>query len=142
MLLALFAASAILAADPSYVRVTARFVPPPTAGTDGAIAVTLSPLATGIVVNETPAPRLKLDPAQAVLIDKQPARPAGTGPLDPSQAKYLDPRLPVLFPVALAPAAPHGTRAVRADVTYYYCSKSEGWCRKGVSEIAVDVSVP
>jgi hypothetical protein len=104
--------------------------------------VTLTPVLPGIVVNEQPAPRLKLDPAQVVLVDRQPPRAPSTAPIDPSQARYLDPRVPVRFPVALAAGAPRGTHAVRASVTYFYCSKSEGWCRKGTGEISVDVTVP
>ena len=94
-----------------------------------------------LVGNEKPAPRLSFDPTQTVLLDKQPPRTASGGEADPSQAKYLDPQVPVRFPVAIAPGAPHGTHTVRGTVTFYFCSKAEGWCKKGVSEIAVDVTV-
>jgi hypothetical protein len=124
------------------VSVNARFLPPVSANGAAAIAVTLAPKDTTIVVNERPAPRLSLDPAQTVLVDKQPPRLSSGAPVDPSQARYLDPRIPVRFPVALAPSAPSGTHVVKGSVTFYYCSKSEGWCKKGTSEIAVDVTVP
>jgi len=56
---------------------------------------------------------------------------------------YLFPlALPLVFPVAIAKGAPKGTQSVAATVTYFYCSKREGWCRKGNSEIAVTVNVP
>ena len=129
------------AAAASQVGVGARFLPPASPGADAAISVTFAPQEPGIVVNEKPAPRLSLDPAQTVLLDKQPPRTASGGEADPSQAKYLDPQVPVRFPVAIAPGAPHGTHTVRGTVTFYFCSKAEGWCKKGVSEIAVDVTV-
>ena len=31
---------------------------------------------------------------------------------------------------------------VKGTVTYFYCSKREGWCRKGTSEVAFTVAVP
>lgn len=124
------------------VAVEAIFVPPAKPGAEAAIAVTLTPEADGIVVNEKPAPRLSLEPTQAVLVDKQPPRAPGSGAADPSQAKYLDPQVPVRFSVALAPGAPRGTHLVRGQVAFFYCSKTEGWCKKGASEIAVNVPVP
>jgi hypothetical protein len=128
-------------ASASQVGVEAIFVPPPKGGAEAAIAVTLTPEADGIVINEKPAPQLGLDPLQTVLVDKQPPRAAGSGESDPSQAKYLDPLVPLRFPVAIAPGAARGTHMVRGTVTFYYCSKVEGWCKKGTSAIAVNVSV-
>ena len=58
------------------------------------------------------------------------------------EAKYLDTTVPRPFPVLLKAGAPAGTHAVKASVTYFYCSKSEGWCRKGTSDVAFDVRVP
>jgi hypothetical protein len=125
----------------SQVGVEATFLPPAKPCADAAIAVTLTPEADGIVINEKPAPRLSLDPAQTVLVSKQPPRAAGTAEVDPSQAKHLDPQVPVRFPVVVVPSTPRGTHTVRGTVTFFYCSKVEGWCRKGTSEIAVNVSV-
>jgi hypothetical protein len=31
---------------------------------------------------------------------------------------------------------------VKGNVTYFYCSKREGWCRKGTSEVTFVVNVP
>jgi hypothetical protein len=105
--------------------------------------VTFSPRDPQIRVNEEPAPRLKLDPAQGVLVDRQPPRDTGAAPaFDPATAKSLDPVTPVRFPVALAPNAPKGTHAVKASVTYFYCSKKDGWCRKSTTDVEVTVRVP
>ena len=132
----------LAAATTSQVGVEAIFVPAAKAGADAAIAVTLTPEAAGIVVDERPAPRLSLDPLQTVLLDKQPPRAANAGEADPSHPRYLDPSVPVKFPVAVAPGAPRGTHMVHGSVTFYFCSKVEGWCKKGTGEIAVSVSVP
>jgi hypothetical protein len=31
---------------------------------------------------------------------------------------------------------------VKASVSYFYCSKTEGWCRKGQSDLEFAVLVP
>jgi hypothetical protein len=99
------------------------------------VAVTFVPRDPDVKINEEPEPRLKLDPAQAVLVDKQ-RPPSGTvKSYDPDTAAYLDLSRPVSFPVALAKGAPKGRRTVTATVTYFYCSKREGWCRKGTTEV-------
>jgi hypothetical protein len=129
---------------PAYVKVTASYLPP-ARGAEPAIAVTFSPVDANIRVNEDPAPRLKLDPAQEVLADKPPAagarRPAAPAP-GPGQYQYLDTALPVTFPVKMGARAARGDHTVKATVTYFYCSKSEGWCRKGTADVDVPVRIP
>lgn len=134
MLLALALA---LGVDSAQVAVDAVYVPA-TRVAPASISVTLQPADPAVHVNERPAPRLKLDPDQVVLLDKQPAAKAGD---DGPEAGYLDPAFPVLFPVALKAGAPHGTHDIRGTVTYFYCSKTEAWCRKGKAEITVPVAV-
>jgi hypothetical protein len=134
--------AAAFAAGPRHFIVTASFVPPAKAGSDGAIAVTFSPQDPEVYVNEEPAPRLKLDAAQSVLVDKQPPPPARVAAFDPETARYLAPKAPVRFPVALAPGATKGPQSVKATVTYFYCSKREGWCRKGATDVEVALTVP
>jgi hypothetical protein len=109
----------------------------------GTIAVIFKANDPDVVVNETPGPRLALDPAQTVLLDKQPPAPKGAmAPPEPQDGKYLDLSLPVVFPVAIAPGAAAGDRDVKAKLTYFYCSKREGWCRKGTAELEFAVKVP
>jgi hypothetical protein len=143
LLAALLAPCALVAAPPTHFDLSAVFLPAAKPGSDAAIAVTFLPRDPQIRVNEEPTPRLKLDAAQGVLVDRQPARDAGAAPaFDPATARSLDPMVPVRFPVALAPSAPKGTHAVKASVTYFYCSKKDGWCRKGTTDIEVTVRVP
>jgi hypothetical protein len=108
----------------------------------GFVAVTFKAADPDVVVNETPGPRLALDPAQVVLVDKQPPPRKGALAPDPQDGKYLDLTVPVVFPVALAPGASAGGHEVKAKVTYFYCSKRDGWCRKGTSDVAFAVKVP
>ncbi len=129
-----------LALLPDSVAVRAAFEPPATRGGDGAIVVTLTPKEPDIHVNENPAPRLRLAEGQAILIDKQPA-PSRPRPVDPAQAKYLDPAQPLRFAVAVAPKAPKGPADVGATLTFFYCSKTQGWCRKGTADVNVKVDV-
>lgn len=129
-----------LAAPPAYFDLTASFVPPAKPGGEGAIAVTFVAKDPAIHLNEEPAPRVRLDSAQKVLVDKQP--PARTAAVDPDTARYLDLRRPVRFPVAFAPGAPKGAQTVKATVVYFYCSSREGWCRRGSTDVEVAVTVP
>jgi hypothetical protein len=144
--LAALAASALLTAPPlaassKHFGVSAAFVPPAKAGASAKLDVTFTPYDPDVNVNEEPAPRLRLDPGQKVLVDKQPPPPARTPTFDPDSARYLDLALPVSFPVALAPDAPKGSHTLKASVTYFYCSKREGWCRKGTADLDVPVTV-
>ena len=123
----------------SYVSVNAEFVPAKS-GADAHVAVWLSPRDGDVHVNEEPAPRLKLEPEEAVLVDKQ--KPPARAPVyDAENPKYLDPALPVNLPVAIKPTAPKGRHTVKAKVTYFYCSKRDGWCRKGTDDVAFPVDV-
>ena len=140
--LLVFLLPAVLAQAGQHFTVRASFVPPAAKGADGSIAVTFTALDPDVHVNEEPAARLKLDEAQSVLVDKQKPAPSRTEAFDPEKARYLDLSAPVLFPVALAAQAPHGDQSVKATVTYFYCSKREGWCRKGTAALDVAVAVP
>ena len=134
--------SLALAAGPQHFSLTAKFEPPAKAGANASIAVIFTGTDPDIHINETPAPRLRLGAEQAVLLDKQAPAPDKIQPYDPATARYLDIALPVYFPVAIAQGAPKGAQSVPASVTYFYCSKREGWCRKGTTDVAVTVDVP
>jgi hypothetical protein len=140
--LALSLLSATLAAaGPQHFTLAAAFDAPRKPGANGAVAVTFTPLDPDVHVNETPAPRIKLG-ASDVLVDKQPPASEKLEPYDPDTAAYLDLALPVYFPVAIAKGAAKGAHEVPVSVTYFYCSKRAGWCRKGTSELSVPVNVP
>jgi len=124
------------------VNVTASWVPPAKAGASGAVAVTFDTKDPDVHVNRDPAPRLALDPDQRVLVDKQPPRARRGGSADVEAAGFYDTETPVTFPVAVSPAAPKGEHEVKGSVTYFYCSKRDGWCRKGTSEVEIPVAVP
>jgi hypothetical protein len=122
------------------VTVSATYMPP-VKGSEATVAVQFTPTDPAIRVNEDPAPRLALGADQQVLGEKarsdvKKPRPAG------GEAHYLDPAVPVAFPVLLKPGVGAGQHAVKASVTYFYCSKSEGWCRKGTADVSLDVHVP
>jgi hypothetical protein len=124
-----------------YFEVSAAFEPASRPGGDAAIVVSLAPLDPGVHVNERPEPRLALEPEQRVLVDKQQPPAARAATFDPDNARYLDPARPVRFAVAVAPTAPKGRQVVRAWVTYFYCSQTESWCRRGKDEVEVVVVV-
>ena len=124
-----------------HFAVSAAYVPPARPKATATVAVTFVANDPEVKINQEPAPRLKLDPEQDVLVDRQPP-PASRKGESPGEPRYLDTSLPVAFPVALSPKAPKGEQPVKGTVTYFYCSKREGWCRKGTSEVAFTVAVP
>ena len=128
------------ASSSSYVLVSAEFVPAAKPGADAHVALILTPRDGDIQVNEEPGPRLKLAADEPVLVDKQKV-PARAPVYDPENPKYLDPVLPVHLPVAVKPTAPKGRHLVQAKLTYFYCSKREGWCRKGTEDLEFAVQV-
>jgi hypothetical protein len=127
---------------PRYFELRASFVPATRAGTPSTLSVTFEPKESDVEVNETPAPRLRLDPEQRVLLDKQPTPDESRRAVDLANPRYLDTALPVTFPVALVPGAPKGRHDLKATVIYFYCSRRERWCRKGESDIDFSVTVP
>jgi hypothetical protein len=136
------APAVLLAAGPQHFTLTAAYQPPAKASANGAIALTFVATDPDVHINEAPAPRIKLDPVQSVLVDKQAPAPERVEAFDPEKAKYLDLSLPVIFPVAIARGAPKGAQTVLATATYFYCSKRAGWCRKGTTDVSVTVNVP
>lgn len=130
--------SAALAAAPRHFDVLAAFAPARVPSEPASVAVTFRALDPDVKVNETPAPRLKLDVAQGVLLDRQAPPPAQVPDYDPLTARYIDTSKPVHFPVAIAPGAPKGEQSVRGSVVFFYCSVREAWCRRG----SVDVEIP
>ena len=138
VILALAPAAALAATE--HFALSATYVPPSKPRAAATVAVTFIADDTDVKINQEPAPRLKLDPEQGVLVDRQP--PASRKGESGGEPKYLDTTLPVSFPVALSPNAPKGEQPVKGTVTYFYCSKREGWCRKGTSEVAFTVAVP
>jgi len=124
-----------------HFAVSAAYVPPARPKATATVAVTFVADDPEVKINQEPAPRLKLDPEQDVLVDRQPP-PASRKGESAGEPKYLDTSLPVAFPVALKAKAPKGEQPVKGTVTYFYCSKREGWCRKGTSEVAFTVAVP
>jgi len=127
---------------PRHFEVAAAFVPPMEPGRTGSVSVVFSPMDPDVHVNEEPAPRLKLSPRQAVLVDRQAPPPPRDPEFDPEKTRYLDIAKPLRFPVAFAPKAPKGKQEVDAKVVYFYCSKREAWCRRGTADIEFTVEVP
>lgn len=123
------------------VSVQASWVPPEKAGAAGAVSVVFDTKDPDVHVNRDPAPRLALDPDQRILVDKQPPRTRRGGSADVEAAGFYESGTPVTFAAAVSPGAPKGDHEVKGTVTYFYCSKRDGWCRKGTSEIEIPVAV-
>jgi hypothetical protein len=124
----------------SYVSLEATFQPAPKAGAPASIAVTFTSREPDVAVNQEPPPRLALDPAQTVL-SLRPVPSAKPRAQDPEAAHYLEPAIPYGFPVDVKPGTAPGEHAVKGTVTYFYCSRTAGWCRKGSAPVEVSVTV-
>ena len=123
-----------------HFEVEASFEAAAEPGESGAVAVRFVAFDPDVELNEVPAPRLKLDPDQQVLVERKSA--ATPPPLaDPGEPRYHDLSEPVRFSADPAPDAPAGFHAVGAEVVYFYCSKREGWCRRGSAEIEIPVQI-
>ncbi len=133
--------AAALALAARHFEVTATFAPAGKRAAPDSVAVTFRALVPDVRVNETPAPRLKLDLAQTVLEDRQAPASSEVPDYDPLTARYLDTAKPVLFPVAITPTAPKGTHEIGASVVYFYCSTREAWCRRGTADVLIPVTV-
>lgn len=138
----LFMPVAVAAGPHEHFDLLASFAPPEKTGENGAVAVSFRALDPDVKLNETPAPRLKLDLTQDVLIDHQAPPPRRIPTYDPLTATYLDLAEPVRFPVSISPTAPIGPQRVEAEVVFFYCSVREAWCRRGTADIEVEVTVP
>jgi hypothetical protein len=130
----------LAASGASDVSVEARYEPPAHAGGQALIVARLLPRNPDLRVNELPAPRLRLE-AGGVLVDRQPAPTPHVPLVDPEFAKYLDTSQPVRFAVEPDPKAAPGTYVVPASVSFAYCSKQQGWCKKGKERIEVSVTI-
>ena len=134
--------AAASAASGRHFDLLATFEPPKEPGGTGAVAVSFRALDPDLRLNETPAPRLKLDLLEAVLLDRQPPAPRRVPDFDPLTAKYLDISEPVRFDVAVDPSAASGTHTVQAKVVFFYCSVRAAWCRRAVVDVDFSVNVP
>jgi len=139
LFLAVVPAPLDLQSAPPDVAVEASYRPPAKAGDLATVLVRFSPSRPELRVNAEPAPRLKLS-GESVLQSRQ-SQPTGAGGLDPEFAKYLDLAQPFEFPVELAQDAQPGDHLVDATVSFAYCSKSQGWCKRGNAPIEIRVKL-
>jgi len=142
-LLLLVVVPAVLTAGSNpHFDLLATFEAPRPPGGDGAVLVTFRALDPDLRLNETPAPRLRLELTETVLLDRQAPAPRSAPAYDPLTAKYLDLAESVRFPVAIAPTAPAGEQTVEAKIVFFYCSVREAWCRRGTTTVDISVTVP
>ncbi len=144
LLAALLMAGALFesAPRPTHFDVTATFTPA-RRNAPGEVAIQFVARDPDVKINEVPAPRLKLEAGPAAVAAlARPVAPARGGPAGSGPGHYLDLTLPVTFPVTLATGTPRGSHDAKGTVTYFYCSKREGWCRKGTAEVAFPIAVP
>ncbi len=92
-------------------------------GETGEITITLSP-AEGYHINANPAVEIALDKSAAVILKGEPSQV-----IDRANG-YLSSRSPVRQTFYVPSSTAAGSHLVKGTVTYFYCSDSEGWCRR------------
>src|SRR5262245_32608399 len=98
--------------------VQATFAPAQGAQAEPAVAVLFTAKDPDVKINEAPAPKLKLDPAQSVLVMK-PVDARKEPEANPDSPRYLDLGAPVRFAVGLGSAATKGSHLVKGSVAYF-----------------------
>src|SRR5688500_16016178 len=124
----LIAAGLFQGAPKSHFDVSAAFTAP-RRDAPAEVAVQFRANDPDVKINEFPAPKLKLTAGPAtVVVPPKAAAPASKGaPAAGEPGHYLDLTLPVTFPVTLEASATRGAHDAKGTVTYFYCSKREGW---------------
>jgi hypothetical protein len=135
------AAAPGLAGESQHFEIEAAFEPAARPGADAYVAVRFAALDPDVNLNEVPAPRLQLDDAQKLLSAKAEKTPPPPPPAKDEAPRYHDLSEPVRFPVELSADAPEGIHGVAADVIYFYCSTSQGWCRRGTEPVTIPILI-
>jgi hypothetical protein len=135
--LALLPATVLAGANSTDFSVGATFVAAKKKSAPASISILFKPASPDVRINAEPGPRLKLDPGQKVLTYTPPPGVMAPPSFDPAFAKYLDLSKPLSFDVTHVPGT--GKKWIDGSVVYFYCSKKEGWCKKGTSSFEVSV---
>ncbi len=89
-----------------------------------ALIVTLKPT-NGIHINSEPAPSIKFnDPLVEILEIK----------FDKTEKNYIDTQKPIIVKLK---SKTKNLKSLKGELTYFYCSDSEGWCSKFVEKFEV-----
>lgn len=79
----------------------------------------------GIHINSKPAPSIKFnDPLVEILETK----------FDKTEKNYIDTRKPIIVKLKIKT---RNLNSLKGELTYFYCSDSEGWCSKFVEKFEV-----
>jgi hypothetical protein len=129
-------------AQTRHFEIDARFEPAPEGGGGPVVAFRFAALDPDVNLNEVPAPRLRLEEDQQVLALRPVDPPAAEAvPVSADEPRYHDLSQPLVFPVEVAEGAPEGLHGVSADLVYFYCSTSQGWCRRGSERVTIGVQI-
>lgn len=112
-----------------------------TVGREGDVVVRFMPLDPAVHVNAEPTPRLTLEGLPRVLEESTRPAQAATREAFPN-GRYLDTRVGLRFPAKLRPDVAPGRHTVLGTLTYFYCSTTEGWCRRAQDQVEISVSLP
>lgn len=102
-------------------------------GDTGEIRVALTP-ASGIHLNGSPMPEVRLARGSVAAVTGK------TGAAVNAKG-YLEPGSTVVQRFTIRKDASRGTHLMRATLTYYYCSDTEGWCMRFHQELELSLKI-
>jgi hypothetical protein len=101
-------------------------------GEAGEILISLKPV-KGIHINLTPPISVRFDTVSGV-------RQNGVLTI-PAHNKFLDDSKKIVVPFLLPATMRPGVTAIKAELTYYYCSDAEGWCSRFKQPVEIPLNV-
>jgi hypothetical protein len=134
LILAVFSASAQEPSEESHVRLQATLASSSlNPGDSTEILLKFAP-ADDIHLTAEPSVKIELDSSSVL------RKTGGLRAEVDRRSGYVRTSHPLRQRVVLSRGIPPGTYPVQAKVTYFYCSGSEGWCRKQVQALKLEVS--
>ncbi|MFN3134205.1 MAG: hypothetical protein ACK44H_01395 [Candidatus Kryptonium sp.] len=88
------------------------------------LVVTLKP-ADGIYINSEPEPKVKFNDSLVEALEVK---------FDKTEKNYIDTRKPIIVKLKSKTKV---LKSLKGELTYFYCSNSEGWCSKFVEKFEV-----
>jgi hypothetical protein len=88
------------------------------------LVITLRPT-DGIYINSEPEPKIKFDDSMVEALEVR---------FDKTEKNYIDTQKPIIVKLK---SKTKNLKSLKGELTYFYCSDSEGWCSKFVEKFEV-----
>ena len=89
----------------------------------------------GIYINANPPIDLKIDSSDTIIVKSKPEIPSS------GKSDYFDVTKSIKQSFTLSKKLKTGTVSLRGTLTYFYCSNTDGWCRKYKHPIDMKIKI-